>query len=162
MLLIICVVKDLVSNSDIGAELASAAEEVVRHDLADDDCLCLLLDPGDLCNCGFSDPLESLTTKPNSLGDSLVVLPECSVKLARLPASSMLPSKNCRPSRNKVPVLDQFGLCFLIFSILQVPVINGSESGSDNGVGLFLPFGFRFNSPMFRPSILKVGLVSQI
>ena len=96
MLLIICVVQDLVPNSDGGAELASAAEEVVRHDLADDDCLCLLLDPGDLCNCGFSDPVESLTTKSNSLGDPLVLLPTCSVKLARLKAPAS------RLSRNKV------------------------------------------------------------
>jgi hypothetical protein len=143
MLLIICVVQYLFSNSDVGAELASAAEEVVRHDLADDDCLCLLLDPGEMCNCRFSDPVVSLTTKPNSLGDPLVLLPKCSVKLARLPSSSSLPSRSYRLSRNKVPVLDQFGLSSLIFSILQVPVIYGSKSESDNEVGLFLPFGFR-------------------
>jgi hypothetical protein len=144
MLLIICVVQDLVPNSDGGAGLAAAAEEVVWHNLADDDCLCLLLDPGDLCNCGFSDPVESLTTKSNSLGDSLVLLPKCSVKLARLPSSSSVPPRSSRLSRNKVPLLDQVGLSFLIFSALQVPVIDGSESGGDNEVGLFLPFGSSF------------------
>jgi hypothetical protein len=143
MLLIICVVQDLGLNSDGGAG-QDAAEEVVRHDLADDDCLCLLLDPGDLCNCGFADPVESLTTKSNSLGDPLVLLPRCSVKLARLPSSSSVPPRSSRLSRNKVPLLDQVGLSFLIFSALQVPVIYGSESGGDNEVGLFLPFGTSF------------------
>ena len=112
MLLIVCVVQDLGINSDGGAG-QDAAEEVVRHDLPDDDCLCLLLDPGDMCNCGFADPVESLTTKSNSLGDPLVLLPKCSVKLARLPSSSSLPSRSSRLSRNKVPVLDQVDAFFL-------------------------------------------------
>ena len=89
------VVQDLGIHSDGGAGL-DADEVVVRHDLADADCLCLLLDPGDLCNCGFADPVESLTTKSNSVGDPLVLLPTCSVKLARLKAPGT------RLSRNKV------------------------------------------------------------
>ena len=75
LLLIICTVQDLVSN-----ELSAAADlctgEVVMHDLNKVDCLCLMINPGDLCNCGFSNPVESLKTTPNSQGDPLIQLPE--------------------------------------------------------------------------------------
>jgi hypothetical protein len=80
------VVQDLGIHSDGGAGL----------DAADTNCLCLLLDPGDLCNCGFADPVESLNTRSNSVGDPLVLLPSCSVNLARLKAPGT------RLSRNKV------------------------------------------------------------
>ena len=79
-------VQDLGVHSDGGAGL----------DAADTNCLCLLLDPGDLCNCGFADPVESLHTRSNSAGDPLVLLPSCSVNLARLKAPGT------RLLRNKV------------------------------------------------------------
>ena len=50
------VVQDLVVYSDGDAGL----------DAADTNCLCLLLD-GDLCTCGFVDPVESLTPGPTVL-----------------------------------------------------------------------------------------------
>ena len=54
-------------------------------DAPDTGCLCLLYD-GDLCSCGSVDPVESLQTRSNRVGDSLVLLPSCSVSLARLKA----------------------------------------------------------------------------
>ena len=88
------VFQDLGIHSDAGAGL----------DAADTDCLCLLLDPGDLCNCGFADPVESLNTRANSVGDPLVLLPSCSVNLTRLKAPGFR-------KRNKV-VLQGSILCF--------------------------------------------------
>ena len=82
------------------------AGDVVMHDLADDDCLCLLLDPGDLCNCGFSDPVASLLTKPNSRGVPLLKLPVCRVTLPRLPTlPSLLSTRSSRLTRSQVLVL---------------------------------------------------------
>ena len=68
-------------------------------DAPDTGCLCLLYD-GDLCSCGSVDPVESLQTRSNRVGDSLVLLPSCSVSLARLKAPR---------TRNKVIVLQ---ICF--------------------------------------------------
>ena len=67
-------------------------------DAPDTSCLCLLMD-GDLCSCGSVDPVESLQTRSNTVGDSLVLLPSCSVNLARLKAPGT------RVFRNKVIVL---------------------------------------------------------
>jgi hypothetical protein len=68
-------------------------------DAPDTGCLCLLYE-GDLCSCGSVDPVESLLTRSNRVGDSLVLLPSCSVSLARLKAPR---------TRNKVIVLQ---ICF--------------------------------------------------
>ena len=97
-------VQDLGVHSDGGAGL----------DAADTNCLCLLLDPGDLCNCGFADPVESLHTRSNSAGDPLVLLPSCSVNLTRLKAPGT------RLLRNKV-VFQWFnvGLSILIFLLFR-------------------------------------------
>ena len=77
-------------------------------DAPDTSCLCLLID-GDLCSCGVLDPVESLLTRSNTVGDSLVLLPSCSVTLARLKAPGT------RLFRNKVIVL-----CFpVLFSSLN-------------------------------------------
>ena len=90
------------------------------HDLNEVDCLCLMIDPGDLCNCGFSNPVESLKTTPNSQGDPLIQLPECCVTLPRLPVSSLLPTRSSRLTRTKVPVLVQW--------ILILDLLNSSGS----------------------------------
>ena len=52
------------------------------NDVNSIDCLCLLLQPDDLCNCGFVDPVATLTTAKSSPGDALVQLAECRVSLA--------------------------------------------------------------------------------
>ena len=96
------------------------AGDVVMHDLADDDCLCLLLDPGDLCNCGFANPVDSLQTTHNSQGDPLIQMPVCRVTLPRLPVSSPLPTRSSRLTRTKVPVLVQL--------ILILDLLNSSGS----------------------------------
>jgi hypothetical protein len=64
------------------------------------DCVCLLLEPDDLCDCHFSDPVATLTTPLNSQGDALVRLAECRVTLARRPSVHLLPDR----TRPKVPV----------------------------------------------------------
>ena len=115
------VVQDPCVHSDVDGGL----------DAADTDCLCLLLD-GDLCSCGFVDPVESLQTRSNTVGDSLVLLPSCSVNLARLKAPGT------RLSRNNVVVHgSSFGFNLDLY-VLQVPVKYVSESDGDDKVGLFL------------------------
>ena len=130
--------------------LAAAADlcagDVVMHDLAADDCLCLLLDPGDLCDCGFSDPVASLQTTPNSRGVPLVQLPVCRVTLPRL--SSLLPTRSSRLTRSQVLVLVLWILT-LDLPNLQVPVIYGPDSGSDYEVSVLLPFCFQSQLPNF-------------
>ena len=61
------------------------------------ECLRLLLQPNDLCNCGFVDPVATLTTAKSRQGDALVQLAECCVSLARLPLAHQLsdPGSDC-------------------------------------------------------------------
>ena len=68
------------------------------------DCVCLLLEPDDLCDCHFSDPVATLTTTRNSQGDALVRLAECRVTLARRPSVHLLPDRTTRLTRPKVHV----------------------------------------------------------
>ena len=96
------------------------AGDVVMHDLNADDCLCLLLDPGGLCDCGFANPVASLQTTPNSQGDPLVQLPVCRVTLPRLSVSSLLPTRSSRLTRTKVLVL--------VLWILILDLLNSSGS----------------------------------
>jgi hypothetical protein len=133
------------------------AGDVVMHDLAADDCLCLLLDPGDLCDCGFSDPVASLLTTPNSRGVPLVQLPVCRVTLPRLPSlSSLLSTRSSRLTRSQVLVLVLWILT-LDLPNLQVPVIYGPDSGSDYEVGVLLPFCFQSQLPNFQAPDLDSG-----
>ena len=110
---------------------------------------------GDLCSCGFLDPVGTLQTRSNTVGDSLVLLPSCSVNLARLKAPGT------RLSRNKVIVHgSRFGSNLDLYA-LQVPVKYVSESDGDDKVGLFLPFCASFVTFLvFRPSTSRVGQVS--
>ena len=73
------------------------------HDLNSLECLCLMLEPDDLCDCQLADPVASLRTSLSSQGDALVQLSECRVTLARLPLSHQLPDRSCRLSRSQVP-----------------------------------------------------------
>ena len=83
---------------DVGQDPRVHPDEDGGLDAPDTSCLCLLID-GDLCSCGSVDPVESLQTRANTVGDSLVLLPSCSVSLARLKAPGT------RLRRNKVIVL---------------------------------------------------------
>ena len=74
------------------------------HDLNSLKCLCLLLEPDDLCDCQFVNPVSSLRTFLSSQGDALVQLSECRVTLARLPLSHQLPDRSTKLSRSQVPV----------------------------------------------------------
>jgi hypothetical protein len=71
-------------------------------DAPDTGCLCLLYD-GDLCSCGSVDPVESLQTRSNRVGDSLVLLPSCSVSLPTmsLVGPVMMPCRYCKCSRTE-------------------------------------------------------------
>ena len=66
------------------------------------ECLCLLFEPDDLCNCNFVDPVASLTTAKSSQGDAHVQLAECRVSLARLPRAHQLPDRPTRLTRSQV------------------------------------------------------------
>ena len=75
------------------------------NDVNSINCLCLLLQPDDLCNCGFVDPVATLTTDKSRQGDALVQLAECRVSLARFPLAHQLADRPTRLTRSQVKAL---------------------------------------------------------
>ena len=88
----------------LGPEQPLTADQGINscNDVNSIDCLGLLLQPDDLCNCGFVDPVATLTTAKSSPGDALVQLAECHVSLARLSLAHQLADRPTRLTRDHV------------------------------------------------------------